>query len=185
MPLEWFGDKFQRFADRIIEQRLHAAGQAMTRIAISLAPEETGLLKQSIYYTVMPRERLLTLHADTGYAWYQEVGTYKMRPHPYLRPAMAAAGPAFLSGIGAAHVQIQAGTYSPVGHIPAKILPHIRPHISAANRQYNRGIVAKMPGVAIHMNRQNESLRHRAPTGHTFVQRSRIPGLTRRKRAWN
>lgn len=177
MGLEWLGDKFTRFIEKEFEKRAHIAGQNMVAVAKSLAPVDTGLLKSSIYYTYHPAQRLLTLHADTHYAMYQEFGTYKMRPHPYLRPALAIAGPSIISGL---RTQVAAGTSLPVSYTPRQILSHIRPHISAANRTFNRGIVRRTTATAVHLDRQNQSVR---VDGNPV--RSTIQKLHSRRRSWN
>lgn len=176
MGISWLGDRFMRFVDKEIEKRAHAAGRAMVSVAQSLVPVETGLLQSRIFYTYSPQQRLLTLHADTHYSLYVEHGTYKMAPRPYLRPALAVAGPAFLTGIS---TQVMAGSSLPVGYTPRTILPHIRPHIAAANKRFNRGIVKRTTATAVHMDRANEALR----SGGKVVM-SRIPQLHRRRGAW-
>ena len=176
MGIEWLGNKFMGFIDREIEKRAHAAGRAMVAVARSLVAVDTGLLQSTITYTYMPSRRLLTLHADTRYAWHQEVGTYKMRPHPYLRPALAIAGPAFLSGVS---TQGMAGTSNPISYTPRTILPHIRPHIAAANKKFNRGIVKRTTATAVHMDRANEALR----SGGKVIT-SKIQKLHTRRKAW-
>lgn len=178
MPIEWLGDKFMRFVDREIEKRAHVAGQSMVAVAKSLVAVDTGLLQSRIYYTYQPATRTLTLHADTHYAMYQEFGTYKMRPHPYLRPALAVAGPSFVSGV---KTQAQFGTSLSVNHVPRQILPHIRPHISAANKKFNKGIVRRTTATAIHMDRQNNPIRSKDGK----IVRSTINSLHRKRKAWN
>lgn len=177
MGINWFGDKFQQFIDREIEKRAHAAGKAMVAVAKSLVPIDTSYLHDHIYYTYYAKERLLTLHADSHYAYFVEHGTWRTKPHPYLRPALAIAGPAFLSGVS---TQVMAGTSNPVSYTPRTILPHIRPHIAAANKKFNRGIVKRTTATAVHMDRANEAMR----SGGKIVT-SKIPKLHSRRRAWN
>ena len=177
MPIEWFADKFMKFVDREFERRAHIAGQKMVAVAKALAPIDTGLLRRSIYYTWHGATRTLTLHADTHYAVYQEFGWRYGRPHPFLRPALAVAGPSFLSGL---RTQTAFGSSLPVNYTPRPILPHIRPHIAAANRKYNKGIVKRTTATAVHMDRLNEPVR----SGGKIV-RSKIPSLHKRRKAWN
>lgn len=176
MPIEWFADKFMRFIDREFERRAHIAGRNMVAVAKALVPRDTSYLFQHIYYTYSPSNRTLTLHADSHYSAYVEWGTYKMRPQPYLRPALAVAGPSFLSGL---RTQTAFGSSLPVNYTPRAILPHIRPHIAAANRKYNKGIVKRTTATAVHMDRLNEPVR----SGGKIV-RSKIPSLHKRRKAW-
>jgi len=176
MGLDWLGDKFNRFIDKEIEKRAHAAGRAMVAVSKALVPVDTGFLKEHITYTYMPSKRLLTLHADSHYALYVEHGTYKMAPRPYLRPALAVAGPSFLSGVA---TQVQAGSSLPTDYVPRTIKPNIRPHIAAANKKYNKGIVKRTTATSIHMDRNNEPIRR-----FGRIVRSQTPSLHTRRKAW-
>lgn len=178
MPIEWFTDKFMKFVDREFERRAHIAGQNMVAVAKALVPQDTGLLHSRIFYTYLASTRTLTLHADTSYSAYVEWGTYKMRPQPYLRPALAVAGPSFLSGL---KTQTMFGTSLSANHVPRKILPHIRPHISAANRKFNKGIVRRTTATAVHMDRMTVPIRSKDGK----IVRSTINSLHRKRRAWN
>jgi len=70
--------------------------------AVSLAPVDTNLLKNSITWKTsksggggdwsgLPEPKVMEGYVGTPveYAVYQEFGTRKMRPQPYLRPAIA------------------------------------------------------------------------------------------------
>jgi hypothetical protein len=176
MGIEWLGNKFMGFIDKEIEKRAHAAGKAMVAVAKSLVPIDTSYLHDHIYYTYLPNKRLLTLHADSYYAYFVEAGTFKMAPRPYLRPALAVAGPAFLSGVS---TQVMAGTSLPTNYTPRQILPHIKPHIAAANKKFNRGIVKRTTATAVHMDRANEAMR----SGGKVIT-SKIQKLHTRRKAW-
>lgn len=184
MPISW---NPLNWVDRLVEQRMHVAGQAMVGIARALVPVDTGLLKSTITYTYLPDTKTLTLHADTGYALFVEQGTYKMAARPYLRPALNAAGPAFLTGkLGGVSTQIMAGTYNSPDHVPLSIKPHIRPSIAAANMMHNVGVTARTKLTAIHMNRSNEPRRVRVGLEQkSRVMMTDLSKLNRIRRAWN
>lgn len=184
MPISW---NPTTWIDKLIEQRMHTAGQAMVGIAKALVPVDTGLLKSTIAYTYLPDSKTLTLHADTGYAYFIEAGTHKMAPRPYLRPAINAAGPAFLTGrLGGVSTQIMAGTYNDANHVPLKIKPHIRPSIAAANMTHNVGATARTKLTAIHMDRSNEARRVRVGLEQkSRVLMSNLSKLNRIRKPWN
>jgi len=186
MPINW---KPTTWINKLIDERMMVAGQAMVNVAQSLVPVDTGLLKSKIYFTYLPATKTLTLHADTGYSLYVETGTYKMRPQPYLRPAINAVAPSFLTGkVMGVKTQVMAGTYNDVDHQPRMIKPSIRPRIAAANRMHNVGAVKRSEFTAVHMNRQNEPRRHKV--GLTQTPKVILSSLTKRRvntrnDAWN
>lgn len=177
---QWFPERVIAAVDKAFEERAHRAGRAMVQIAKSLVPVDTSATKQSIHYLYEPKTRTLTLIASTHYSSYLEWGTFKMAARPYMRPAIAAAAPFF--GI---QTNMMLGTSLSPDHVPHKIMASIRPHITAANAKWNRGKVAKAAVTHIHMNRQGEALRHRAPTGHQFVMKSSASRLAKIKKSWN
>ncbi len=68
---------------------LHEMGANIVTTAKRLAPVRTGALRNSIGYQV--KDGKLYVYADTPYAGFVELGTYKMKAQPYLRPAMDSA----------------------------------------------------------------------------------------------
>lgn len=186
MPINW---KPTTWINKLIDERMLVAGQAMVNVAKSLAPVDTGLLKSKIYYTYAPGQKLLSLHCDVGYAFFQEFGTYRHRPQPFLRPAINAVAPSFLTGkITGVNTQIMAGTFNDVDHAPLKIRPKIRPHIEAANRMHNVGATKRTQFTAVHMNRQNEPRRHRVglnQTSKVIMSSLSKHRLNTRRDAWN
>lgn len=54
--------------------------------ATEYAPVDTGNLRNSIGYGTSENE--MQVGTNVEYAPYQELGTYKMAAHPYLRPAI-------------------------------------------------------------------------------------------------
>jgi HK97 gp10 family phage protein len=72
---------------------LKAVDEALTKAAIfvqnearSLAPVDSGNLKESIDYEV--EESKAIVKTDVEYAIFQEYGTKKMSSHPFMRPAL-------------------------------------------------------------------------------------------------
>jgi hypothetical protein len=184
MPISWNPTSW---IDRLVEQRMHVAGQSMVAMAKALVPVDTGLLKSKIYYTYAPATKTLTLHADTGYSLFVEQGTHKMAPRPYLRPAINAFAPAFLTGkFTGVSTQIMGGTFNDEFHVPLKIQSKIRPHIAAANAMHNVGAVARTKLTAVHMTRDNEPRRHNVGLQQkNKVILSSLSKLNRMRKAWN
>lgn len=186
MPINW---KPTKWIDDLIEQRMLKAGDAMVAMAKALAPEDTGFLKSKIYATYLASSKTLTLHADAPWSLYQEFGTFRHKPHPYLRPALNAFAPAFLTGkLAGVRTQIMAGTYSDVDQAPRRIQPHIRPHISAANRMHNTGATKRSELTAVHHDRKGNVRTHRV--GLKQEPKVMLSSLTKRRvntrnDAWN
>lgn len=69
-------------------------GAAMQAKAKALAPRDTGALANSISLTVFGSGNSAAIGANVGtdiiYGRYQEYGTGKMAPHPFLIPACEA-----------------------------------------------------------------------------------------------
>lgn len=83
---------------------LGKAANAVRDSAKALAPARTGALRGSI--EVMERSgdgRFASMSATIGtsirYGWFNEFGTSKMAPQPYLGPALAANADAYVSAI--------------------------------------------------------------------------------------
>lgn len=70
-----------------ITRALEAAGLFVSSVAIVNAPRDTGLLSGSIHHR-MTGEKEVSIGTNVEYGKYQELGTYKMAAHPFLRPAI-------------------------------------------------------------------------------------------------
>lgn len=99
-----------------IERALTMIGSEVQKAAVELSPKDTGLLQNSITFALGGRSPAKTTYTDkkgkqTGrysgsapadskdeysvyvgtnveYAAHQELGTYKNKAHPYLKPAL-------------------------------------------------------------------------------------------------
>jgi hypothetical protein len=156
---QWFG---QRVTDALlgdIDMRLRQAGEAVVAEARALAPVRTGALRSSIHYTVA--DRTLVIGVEVPWGVFQEFGTRFMRPHPYLRPALAAAGRVFggsiemdFASIGASSAAgwqgihaVGAGFVVPSGIQPRPLTraqhEHVRKHLMPVSKRLHRGNVAR------------------------------------------
>ena len=144
--LQWFGDRVIAEINGKLDRGAINCGERIVAMAKQLAPKDTGELESSISYTYDAGSKTLRINVGAAYGVYQEYGTYVMAPHPFLRPAIQAAGPSYLAAFG---VDVSMNTTLPIGYIPRTIRPHIRPHIRAANEKHNRGKVARTP-MAFH-----------------------------------
>jgi len=83
--------KLAAFAGKIekeVEKELDPVGADMKDIARSLVRVRTGYLQSTIYYIV--NGMVLEFGATADYASYNEFGTWKMAPQPFIRPALDA-----------------------------------------------------------------------------------------------
>lgn len=65
---------------------LKPGAEIVVRYAQGYAPVKSGELRDSIHYE--ERSDTVEVVADADHAVYVEMGTYKMRAQPYIRPAM-------------------------------------------------------------------------------------------------
>ncbi len=86
----WLGAQFTKQVMGDADTKMRAMGEAIVGKARSLAPERTGALKAGIGYTYRQSDHTLSIHADEPYSIFQEYGTRYIRPHPFIRPAIAA-----------------------------------------------------------------------------------------------
>ncbi len=64
--------------------------------ANQLAPVDTGALKASIFTKILNGEATAQVGPTVEYGIFQELGTHKMRAHPFLIPALEAIRQSFL-----------------------------------------------------------------------------------------
>ena len=70
-----------------IEQALIAIGMTAETHAKEYCPVDTGRLRNSITHEVDMSDQAAIIGSNVEYAAYVELGTSKMAPRPYLRPA--------------------------------------------------------------------------------------------------
>lgn len=82
-------------AKKVISAKNDAIARALEAIGIQaegdvaeLAPVDTGRLRDSITHEVDESEEAVYVGTNVEYAAYQEYGTSKMKPHPYLKPGI-------------------------------------------------------------------------------------------------
>ena len=68
---------------------MEKCGLKAERFAKKLAPYDTGNLRNSITHEVDDGEPAVYIGTDVEYAPEQELGTMRIKAHPYLKPAVA------------------------------------------------------------------------------------------------
>lgn len=68
---------------------LEMCGITAEGYAVKLAPVDTGDLRNSITHLVQPEELAAYIGTNVEYAAYVELGTYRAKAQPYLKPAIA------------------------------------------------------------------------------------------------
>lgn len=104
MSVEFFTSKnMDKAVDNAMTQALLKIAGKVTAQAKEFTAIDTGRLKGSIMWksdvaesassseklTVNPKHHEVYVGSAVNYAVYQEFGTRRMQPHPYLRPAVA------------------------------------------------------------------------------------------------
>lgn len=79
----------------IIDLKNEAIARALEAIGIqaegdvaSLAPVDTGRLRDSVTHETHAEEEFVYVGTNVEYGKYQEYGTSKMRAHPFLKPGI-------------------------------------------------------------------------------------------------
>lgn len=88
--LEIREDNAQRIADAIdqaLAKALEEVGLVAEGYAKKACPVDTGRLRNSITHQVRPSEKSVYIGTNVEYAPYVELGTSRMEPQPFLRPA--------------------------------------------------------------------------------------------------
>ena len=83
-------DKHVQDVPRVLESAMYVGAQQIQGEAARLAPYLTGNLRRSIH-TVTETKRgevRAVIGTNVEYATFQEYGTSKMAPNPFLRPAL-------------------------------------------------------------------------------------------------
>ena len=71
-----------------IDRAMEAVGMAAEGYAKEEAPVDTGELRNSISHATMDNKSV-AIGTNVEYGIYQEMGTYKMSPHPFIKPAIS------------------------------------------------------------------------------------------------
>ena len=79
-------DAVRSAAESRIQVALEAVGLTCERKAKELAPVDTGNLRGSLTHLV--DDTTVYIGTNVEYGKYQELGTYKMKAQPFLRPAV-------------------------------------------------------------------------------------------------
>lgn len=88
--LEIREDNAQRIADAIdqaLAKALEEVGLVAEGYAKKACPVDTSRLINSITHQVRPSEKSVYIGTNVEYAPYVELGTSRMKPQPFLRPA--------------------------------------------------------------------------------------------------
>lgn len=85
-------DNSKQFVDAMkysAMRALETCGLTAEGYAARLCPVDTGNLRNSITHLVQSDEPAAYIGSNVEYAAYVELGTYKMKAQPYLKPAIA------------------------------------------------------------------------------------------------
>lgn len=80
-------DEFLKALPEQIEQALTAIGLTAESYAKRDCPVDTGRLRNSITNAVRTDEKAVYIGTNVEYAAFVELGTSRMKPRPYLKPA--------------------------------------------------------------------------------------------------
>lgn len=73
--------------DQALARALEEVGLVAEGYAKKACPVDTGRLRNSITHQVRPSEKSVYIGTNVEYAPYVELGTSRMKPQPFLRPA--------------------------------------------------------------------------------------------------
>lgn len=79
--------EIQQILARNLVDALNSIGFYVTGEAKDIVPKDTGRLRASIEHEIEPDRARVHIGSQVEYADYVEMGTYKQRSQPYLRPA--------------------------------------------------------------------------------------------------
>lgn len=87
IEVEDFSDDIRAAIENAIERGLMAIGETAEAYAKEIVPVDTGRLRNSLTYEVAADEQAVYIGSRVEYAPAVELGTSRMRPRPYLKPA--------------------------------------------------------------------------------------------------
>ena len=103
IEMKWTGDNFAELLQREMQKRLATVGEVVrgeatrslrkTKFPPASKPGHvpayrTGYLFRSVVYELLPGIFAVRIGTNTKYGRYLELGTSKMAPRPWLRPAI-------------------------------------------------------------------------------------------------
>lgn len=88
MSLEDNSGKVLNLMEDATIKALTKIGAKAETYAKGYAPVDTGRLRNSIMFEVNSSEMDVSLGSEIFYSVFQELGTRKMKAHPFLKPAM-------------------------------------------------------------------------------------------------
>ena len=160
-----WANKAKAWCEGAVRSYVERIGEGIAQEARRLAPVDTGFLKSTIDWAIVGEGiRGMELHVFVGatYGIFQEFGTRKMAPHPFLRPAINQAGSRFVStemafagpsgggprggwqGLRADLRRGQERFRGPrAGNLSAREKTHIRNILVPGLKRYNRGLSGK------------------------------------------
>lgn len=80
--------KFDKATKEQLAKAAEIIGGMAESYAKELCPVDTGNLRNSITHATEDEGRTVVIGTSVEYAPYVELGTYKMKARPYLRPAI-------------------------------------------------------------------------------------------------
>ncbi len=167
--LTWLGDQFAKQVMGDVDTKMRLTGEAIVAKAKELVHVNTGQTQASIGYTYRQSDKTLSIHADTPWALFLEMGTRRNRPYPYIRPAIAAAGRIWGGGTIEMEFANTAFVRSPILAHPggksqvtfktpktltSKQLAHVRRHLVPTSARLHKSKIVRMAKLIV---------RHRAP----------------------
>lgn len=90
-----YADKIRSKVVDLVAARMEQMGAQAVSIAKELVPKDTHQTEDSIAYIWSRQTMTMTLYADTSWSIFLEMGTSRMAPRPFLRPAIMQVGRQF------------------------------------------------------------------------------------------
>ncbi len=149
--INWLGQKVLDGVLGDIDMRLRQGGEAWLAESRALAPVKSGRLRAEEGYRVENRTLILMMGAP--YDIFQEFGTRTIRPHPHVRPAMAAIGRIFGGDIEMNFNTMATGMWTGIHafeggfvvpkNLTAKQRMHVQRHLLPVSKRLHRGNVKR------------------------------------------
>lgn len=94
--------------DSVADKAAYKAAKGAAATAESVAPKQTGALRDSIQ-VVRGKDGRATVQTDLYYAMFQEYGTTRMAPNPFIGPAVDKWRPRLADELGRAADDVLGG----------------------------------------------------------------------------